>query len=218
MLANRINSITIRNFRSLGDVTVDMEDLTVLVGANGTGKSNFLNALRFTRDVIREGLDFALLHQGNFLARQDANDPKQVPNVEIEIRLTLEGQEALYSFSYGKDEAYGFALIHEFAQIDGESYETTKNLSGTVGEFSSTGNESPDTNPNFLRLRIVSFYPKWEPFGPIYQFLANLRVYSILPNALRELKPPGKAHSLLDEDGQNFATVLQDFINSAEVK
>ena len=52
MLANRINSITIRNFRNLADVTVDMEDLTVLVGANGTGKSNFLNALRFVRDVI----------------------------------------------------------------------------------------------------------------------------------------------------------------------
>src|SRR5258708_5122637 len=127
MLANRINSITIRNFRSLEGVTVELEDLTVLVGANGTGKSNFLNALRFTRDVIREGLDFALLHQGNFLPRQDVDDQKQVPNVEIEIKLTLEGQEALFSFAYGKDDTYGFALNHEVAEIGDKKYEAVPN-------------------------------------------------------------------------------------------
>src|SRR5450432_2326054 len=100
MLANRINSITIRNFRSIEDVMVELEDLTVLVGANGTGKSNFLNAMRFTRDVMREGLERAIFLQGSFVKRQDISHPKPVSDVEIEIRLTIEGQNALFGFAY----------------------------------------------------------------------------------------------------------------------
>jgi len=37
--------IRIRNFKSLADVSVDLAPLTVLVGANGSGKSSFLQAV-----------------------------------------------------------------------------------------------------------------------------------------------------------------------------
>src|SRR5260221_322985 len=172
MLANRINSITIRNFRSLGDVTVELEDLTVLVGANGTGKSNFLNALRFTRDVITEGLYSALSHQGNFVQRQHLSESERVSDVEIEIRLTLVGQEAFFSFAYGIIGAnQDFALKHEVAQIGNDKYETNANLSAYLDEYPSSGGDPSDSEPNFLRLRIASFYPKFKPFVPLYEFL-----------------------------------------------
>lgn len=41
----RIASIQIRNFRSLEQLDLQLEDVTVLVGANGTGKSSVLHAL-----------------------------------------------------------------------------------------------------------------------------------------------------------------------------
>lgn len=47
-----IEQIRIQNFRSLVDVTVDLEPLTVLIGRSGTGKSNFVHALRFLRDCL----------------------------------------------------------------------------------------------------------------------------------------------------------------------
>lgn len=40
-----IKSVQVRNFRSILDETLDCEPLTVLVGANGSGKSAFLRAL-----------------------------------------------------------------------------------------------------------------------------------------------------------------------------
>ena len=40
-----IESVRVRNFRPILDETLDCESLTVLVGANGTGKSAFLHAL-----------------------------------------------------------------------------------------------------------------------------------------------------------------------------
>jgi predicted ATPase len=47
-----IKRIRIQNFRSLVDVTVDLDPLTVLIGRSGTGKSNFVEAIRFLRDSL----------------------------------------------------------------------------------------------------------------------------------------------------------------------
>jgi predicted ATPase len=47
-----ISRIRIQNFRSLVDVTVDLDPLTVLIGRSGTGKSNFVHAIRFLRDCL----------------------------------------------------------------------------------------------------------------------------------------------------------------------
>ncbi len=49
-----IKQIRIQNFRSLVDVTVDLDPLTVLIGRSGTGKSNFVDAIRFLRDSLNE--------------------------------------------------------------------------------------------------------------------------------------------------------------------
>lgn len=41
----RVKAIHVKNFRSILDETIDCDNLTVLVGRNGTGKSSFLRAL-----------------------------------------------------------------------------------------------------------------------------------------------------------------------------
>jgi predicted ATPase len=47
-----IRKITVKNFKSLGDVTVDLEPTTVLIGRSGVGKSNLLRAIRFLRGYL----------------------------------------------------------------------------------------------------------------------------------------------------------------------
>lgn len=47
-----IHSIRIQNFRSIVDQTVHLDPLTVLIGRSGTGKSNFVDALRFLRECL----------------------------------------------------------------------------------------------------------------------------------------------------------------------
>jgi predicted ATPase len=48
MLENQITQVRIKNYRSIANVTVDLGPLTVLVGKNGSGKSNFVKALEFS--------------------------------------------------------------------------------------------------------------------------------------------------------------------------
>ena len=43
----KLISARIRNLKSLEDVTLNFRDLTIIVGANATGKSNCLEALRW---------------------------------------------------------------------------------------------------------------------------------------------------------------------------
>jgi predicted ATPase len=47
-----IKHISIKNFKSLGDVSLDLVPVTVLIGRSGTGKSNFVEAIRFLRDYL----------------------------------------------------------------------------------------------------------------------------------------------------------------------
>lgn len=49
-----IKWVRIQNFRSLVDVTVELDPLTVLIGRSGTGKSNFVQAIRFLRDSLND--------------------------------------------------------------------------------------------------------------------------------------------------------------------
>lgn len=49
----RINQIIIHNFRSIIDVTIEAHDYLMLVGANNSGKSNVINALRAFYDDLK---------------------------------------------------------------------------------------------------------------------------------------------------------------------
>ena len=50
-----IHRFRVQNFKSIVDVDVDLSPVTVLVGKSGTGKSNFVHALRFLRDILISG-------------------------------------------------------------------------------------------------------------------------------------------------------------------
>ena len=58
-------SLSVRNFRSLGAVTIDLRPgLNVLIGPNGSGKSNVVHAFTLLRDILREGVGLAIAASG----------------------------------------------------------------------------------------------------------------------------------------------------------
>jgi predicted ATPase len=48
----KLKSARIKNFKSLGDVELSFRDLTILVGANASGKSNCLEALSYLSNLL----------------------------------------------------------------------------------------------------------------------------------------------------------------------
>ncbi len=61
-----IKSIEIKNFKSFNELDLELRDLNILIGANASGKSNFIKIFQFLRDIVSLGLDNAISMQGGF--------------------------------------------------------------------------------------------------------------------------------------------------------
>ncbi len=63
---DRLIELSVENFRSLRKVTIPLGPLNVMVGPNGSGKTNVLEVFRFLADVIRTDLEPALTLRGGY--------------------------------------------------------------------------------------------------------------------------------------------------------
>lgn len=59
-----VKVLSISNFKSFENVEVELHKLNVLIGANASGKSNFVEIFRFLRDTANHGLDNSISMQG----------------------------------------------------------------------------------------------------------------------------------------------------------
>ena len=59
-----ITRVVLKNYKSIAICDVRLGPLTFLVGRNGAGKSNFLDALRFVADALNVSLDHAIRNRG----------------------------------------------------------------------------------------------------------------------------------------------------------
>jgi len=59
-----IERLRVTNFRSFRELDLELSPFSVVVGANASGKTNFVQLFRFLRDVANEGFDSAIALQG----------------------------------------------------------------------------------------------------------------------------------------------------------
>lgn len=74
-----ISNLKIRNFKSIASADIDFEPLTMLVGANASGKSNLINVFRFISNIATDGIDNAVALQGGIPYLANASLPKGTP-------------------------------------------------------------------------------------------------------------------------------------------
>ena len=62
----RLKSISLENWKNFRLLQCELRDRLFVVGANASGKSNFLDALRFMRDIVKHGggLQYAVSQRG----------------------------------------------------------------------------------------------------------------------------------------------------------
>lgn len=95
-----ITRIRIKNFRSLVDVNVLLDPLTVLIGRSGTGKSNFVNAIRFLRD----SLNSRNMNFDAFGGRNRVVHPNHIKEaISFEVDLTIAGVDGAMKYSVSQN-------------------------------------------------------------------------------------------------------------------
>ena len=87
----KLEKLTIKNFKSLADVTIEPSDLTVIIGPNGSGKTNLANAFAFLKEVYANGLETAVQRSGGFenIASVSGEGVKNIISFKVSFILTF---------------------------------------------------------------------------------------------------------------------------------
>jgi len=111
-----LRRVKIRNYRSIEYCDVELSPLTVLVGRNGSGRSNFIDAIMFVRDAIQFGVDIAIESRGGYesVARKGSKSSDRISiSLEFALARTMIGS---YEFEIGLQDNGGhrvsFAICH----------------------------------------------------------------------------------------------------------
>src|SRR5260370_36599666 len=83
-----LRRVRIGGYKSIAFCDLCLEPLTILVGRNAAGKSNFLDALAFLRDVLHAGLLEALKRRGGWASVVSRTSSTQELAIEVEVGFT----------------------------------------------------------------------------------------------------------------------------------
>lgn len=97
-----IHHVRVQNFKSVVDVSVDLSPVTVLVGRSGTGKSNFVESLRFLRDALSSQRAAHTLQQ-EWPQLRPALMSDGPTRFEIEFSIAGIDKAFAYELSFGKE-------------------------------------------------------------------------------------------------------------------
>ena len=202
----RVKRVQVRNYRSLDEVVVELGDLTILVGPNGAGKSNFVDSLSFVADAVTSTLSRAVQLRGGIdgVRRRSAGHPT---NFGVRLELALgDGSLATYAFEVAARSQGDFAVKRETCRvITGGVISASFDL--REGEFfEAPAGLRPRIQPDRLGLTVLSAA---DEFRPVFDFIAGMRFYSLVPDHIRDLQDPDTGLSL-KRDGSNAASVLRE--------
>jgi predicted ATPase len=183
----------LKNYKSIEACDVELESLTFLVGANGAGKSNFLDALRFVADSLRTSLDHALRERGGIqeVRRRTGGHPTHF-GIRLEFALPG-GTSGSYAFRIAAKASGGFEVQHEECVLRG-----SEPLSGDI-RFSVPG-EAAASDRLYLPDAPTDFHP-------VRDALARMGFYNPNPDRIKDLQLPDAGEQLA-RDGSNIASVL----------
>lgn len=228
-----VSGITAQHFRSLANVSLEMQNITVLVGVNSSGKSNFIDAFRFLRDTSQHGLGHAVDQRGGIsIVRQhsstkpynvslDVNLEDDRTNSELRYsvrfsgrgsRLRVEGESARWYQARHTPRPKTNADIdsdNDDAARSGYSLEPTDFVRDRDGNITINGEtqENQVADQETILNRPIGLRGRIVPF-PIARFFANMRFASVYPNTMREPRRLETEHSL-HEDCGNWGSMIR---------
>ncbi len=214
MDTRRITHLSLRNYKSIESCEIELGPLTVLVGRNGVGKSNILDALRFTTDALNTTLEFAIRERGGIehVRRKSLGGRPTHPAVAIRARVN----DRIADYSYRIAAVQGLAF-----RVDTERCVIRDGSEKILHEFEVSDNQvrkwtplsqAPAASPDRLFLVAASGQPE---FRPVWDVLRRMTFHNLNPEAMKMPARP-EPGELLAHDGRNLASVVKQLQGSSD--
>ena len=199
-MGEALKSLTIRGFKSIETLeNLELSKLNVLIGANGAGKSNFVDFFRMLRAMTEEGLQqFVTEHGGPdgffFMG----------PKHTSRISARLEFGENIYQFDLAPTSSAELMIAEEYIRLG-------RNLAPLHTPYL----RSQGTRESFLRKTTDRGLPEWQLTAAlgvnVYDSIAGWVVYhfhdtSMLAPMRRDQSP--RDYRRLRPDASNVAALL----------
>ncbi len=210
-----INRVVIKNFKSIAYCNVQLGPLQFLVGRNGSGKSNFLDAFAFVRDALAENLEqaFSIREGINQVRRRSGGHPQNF-GMSLEFSLT-NGNIGTYTFEITSRKNEKFYVKRELANIEKDgsdiaSYETEN------GKIKKTPKNiaMPPIVADRLYLQNMSTF---EEYRPLYDALRTMGIYNLNPKLMADMHR-AEMPAILKSRGENIAASVSGLEESARDK
>jgi predicted ATPase len=187
----RFSRILLENWRNFGHVDVRLQNRAFLVGPNASGKSNFLDAFRFLRDIVTSGGGFqkSVADRGG-VSRIRSLAARRYPDIVIDAVLH-DGEEPVwhYRIAFAQDNQRQPILREENVWRGDDMILLRPNDEDRADEAR--------LRQTYLEQTIAN-----RDFRDIADFFASIHYYHIVPQLVRD--PERSAGRQADPYGGDF--------------
>ena len=217
-----LSSLKVQHYKSLDQVEVSFTtNVTVIVGPNGVGKSNFVDALRFLHDAVQDDLEHAVTKREGIIrllqsyktkpykisiqAKFSSAEPAQTLSSQYEIQIKAVGN----SDYIVDNEEFSYLAFPILSEVEPKEFKRSSkdDLPPYVlrmGKRFSTDGTLRQNKPGI-----------WG--GEVAEHISDWNYCTIYPNTLKALTPPDR-ESKLDESGRNWASVIKSLKRTVKGK
>lgn len=207
-----IQRLSIRQYKSVEQCDLELSPLTLLVGRNGAGKSNIIDALAFVADSLRNTLEYAVRRRGGIAqVRRKSSSKPTYPAIGVDMVLPS-GATATYRFRIAAVKDPQFRIDREECEVRSKDGKVSR-FSTRDGQVKHWSPASPAPPVAEDRLYLVSVSGLSE-FRPVYDALTRMVFHNLNPEAMKQPQRPSPG-SLLAPDGSNLASVVKQLNASA---
>lgn len=225
----RIHSVRVKNFKALRDVQMrDIPNFAVLIGANGTGKTTFIDVFGFLRDCLTHNARTAVQSRAGFSQLVARGLETDVIEIELKVELDFRGGRnriVTYSVAIGetnkrvvvkheklswKRGSYGrpYNFI-DFTEGQGEAVVESADAFGTgVSEEELTREHQVLDAPDILALKGLGQFKRFEAASQLRELIEGWSVSDFKIEKARP-EPDAAPAEHLSESGDNLALYAQ---------
>ena len=197
-----VSRIKLRNWRNFPHAEARFGDVTYLVGANASGKSNFLDVFRFLRDIAKAeggGLQKAVADRGG-ISKVRCLHARKPPEISIELEVSDKAEDLMPVWKYvleldSEKSGYRRAIITKeevFFKLEDGKY---KNII-------SRPNNDDKNDKELLTETYLEHIQSNKDFRPLVELIASTTYLHLVPQLIKHANLIGGTHLESDPFGQ----------------